>query len=171
MGCDGGVDATPAPSAAGSKTTSPRFGPVHAGGSSGSGLARNGAAMQLHLDQFVLSPPTPPSRRSSTTASATSSNQSSPALVSTTDEDPRVLRLLQEAELWSPASHALWTVWGIVQAKEDLLKRIHLWKAQCASGIQGGESETVETDFDYLSYSLGRMALFRKELKDLDVVD
>ncbi|EGU13483.1 hypothetical protein RTG_00205 [Rhodotorula toruloides ATCC 204091] len=43
-------------------------------------------------------------------------------------EDPRVERLLEEVRIWEPSSHAMWAVWGIVQAKEDLLARIQAWK-------------------------------------------
>lgn len=86
------------------------------------------------------------------------------------DDDPRVKRLLQEADLWTAASHALWTVWGIVQAKEDILKRIEVWKAALVLGAEGAKEE-VHTDFDYLSYSAGRMALFREELIKLKVLD
>ena len=50
---------------------------------------------------------------------------------------------------WSPASHAMWAVWGVVQARE---------------GVEGGESE-----FDYLAYAQGRMDLFRAELRELGV--
>ncbi|GAA5831128.1 hypothetical protein JCM11251_005154 [Rhodosporidiobolus azoricus] len=47
-------------------------------------------------------------------------------------EDPRVERLLDEVKLWQPSSHALWAVWGIVQAKEDLMARIEVWKERAA---------------------------------------
>lgn len=78
----------------------------------------------------------------------------------------------------------MWTVWGIVQAKEDLLKRVDVWKADClrreaARKANGGKEvveekrveEKVEVDFDYLSYSLGRINLFRQELKELGIID
>lgn len=77
----------------------------------------------------------------------------------------------------------MWTVWGIVQAKEDLLKRVEVWKKDClrrealklANGgkevVEERKEEKVEVDFDYLSYSLGRINLFRLELKELGIID
>ena len=56
----------------------------------------------------------------------------------------------------------MWAVWGIVQAKEDLERRIRMWK----EGLSGGK---LEVDFDYLSYSLERITLFRDELKKLGI--
>ena len=35
-------------------------------------------------------------------------------------------------KVWEPSSHAMWAVWGIVQAKEDLLARIEGWKEKAA---------------------------------------
>ncbi len=91
--------------------------------------------------------------------------------------------MLQEVELWTPASHALWTVWGIVQAKEDILKRIQVWKTTilAAAAVSVAEQDDhdkvgevedeVVTEFDYLSYSAERMGLFREELSKLKGVD
>ncbi|GAA6009950.1 hypothetical protein JCM11491_000877 [Sporobolomyces phaffii] len=45
-------------------------------------------------------------------------------------EDARVEKLLDEVTVWEPSSHAMWAVWGIVQAKEDLLARIEGWKVK-----------------------------------------
>lgn len=126
------------------------------------------------------------------------------------EEDPRVVRLEEEVQVWEPSSHAMWAVWGIVQAKEDLLYKVAKWKKACekrqealetgVAGLKlgGGESgarpvlmrgksgETVTpegeaevddeegdpaADFDYLSYTLGRMTLFRQGLKELGVVE
>ncbi|GAA6000573.1 hypothetical protein JCM10207_004557 [Rhodosporidiobolus poonsookiae] len=47
-------------------------------------------------------------------------------------EDPRVERLLDEVRIWQPSSHAMWAVWGIVQAKEDLMARIAVWRERAA---------------------------------------
>ncbi|GAA5951392.1 hypothetical protein JCM21900_004395 [Sporobolomyces salmonicolor] len=63
-------------------------------------------------------------------------------------EDPRVERLLEEVRVWEPSSHAMWAVWGIVQAKEDLLARIEGWKTKAAKKAQGagpGSSRETET--------------------------
>ncbi|KAF7982270.1 hypothetical protein HWV62_29517 [Athelia sp. TMB] len=56
-----------------------------------------------------------------------------------------------QVRAWSPASHAMWALWGIVQAR-DILKR------------GGGESE-----FDYIGYSKCRLEGFRREVKALGV--
>jgi choline kinase len=48
-------------------------------------------------------------------------------------------------QAWSPASHAMWALWGIVQAREVV------------SGDELGE-------FDYLGYAASRMSLFRARL-------
>lgn len=86
----------------------------------------------------------------------------------------RVLRLEQEVTVWEPSSHAMWAVWGIVQAKEDLLKRVEVWKRDCLAGrvpVVDAPAEPIEVDFDYLSYSLGRITLFRRELKALGIIE
>jgi len=57
----------------------------------------------------------------------------------------------RQVGIWSPASHAMWAIWGIVQAREDV------------------EGNVTEPEFDYLSYSQGRMASFLREINDLGV--
>ncbi|GAA5857361.1 hypothetical protein JCM8547_002242 [Rhodosporidiobolus lusitaniae] len=134
-------------------------------------------------------------------------------------QDARVERLLDEVRLWEPSSHAMWAVWGIVQAKEDLVARIEVWRERArvasggvappsdssssASGDAGrvggravsplsltedlktlsveekekvaeemrdlAELDEVGEVFDYLSYALERMEMFRRELKALRV--
>lgn len=59
-------------------------------------------------------------------------------------------KLDRQVRIWSPASHAMWAIWGIVQAREDL----------------GGNTEP---EFDYIGYSQGRMASFFREIEDLGV--
>ena len=56
-----------------------------------------------------------------------------------------------QVRAWSPASHAMWAVWGIVQAREAL------------EGTDG------EPEFDYLGYSRCRMEGFRREIRALSV--
>jgi choline kinase len=59
------------------------------------------------------------------------------------------LRLLDfQVRAWSPASHAMWGIWGIVQAREQL---------------ESGE----EAEFDYLSYSKDRLAAFSDGVESL----
>lgn len=43
------------------------------------------------------------------------------------EDDPRVQRLEEEVQLWTPASHAMYTVWSIVQATDDISRRIDDW--------------------------------------------
>ena len=58
----------------------------------------------------------------------------------------------EQVKMWSPASHANWALWGIIQARENLL-----------SGSDG----TEDSQFDYLGYAICRMIEFRRELKVL----
>ncbi|GAA5879239.1 hypothetical protein JCM16303_003129 [Sporobolomyces ruberrimus] len=62
-----------------------------------------------------------------------------------TREDPRVEKLLDEVRVWEPSSHAMWAVWGIVQAKEDLLARIQGWKEKAKERAQGGDLSTARS--------------------------
>lgn len=131
-----------------------------------------------------------------------------------TTEDARVQRLEDEVKIWEPSSHAMWAVWGIVQAKEDLTAQVEKWKEACArkvaeNGLEKGvegikledgqgerpklrrgksgefvdeegqevdaekaeEEEVPVVDFDYLSYTLSRLTLFRQEIKKLGIVE
>ncbi|KAJ7139775.1 protein kinase subdomain-containing protein PKL/CAK/ChoK [Mycena epipterygia] len=54
-----------------------------------------------------------------------------------------------QVKAWSPASHAMWAIWGLVQARED---------------VEGG---VEEPEFDYIGYAQCRMEAFRRELKGL----
>jgi choline kinase len=47
---------------------------------------------------------------------------------------------------WGPASHAMWALWGLVQAREDVLANI------------------AEPEFDYIGCARCRMASFYREL-------
>ncbi|KAJ7293232.1 choline kinase, cytoplasm [Mycena rebaudengoi] len=55
----------------------------------------------------------------------------------------------KQVRAWSPASHAMWAIWGLVQAREDI------------------EGEVEFPEFDYVGYAQCRMAAFRAELKSL----
>ena len=57
-----------------------------------------------------------------------------------TDEQLRLLEF--QVKAWSPASHAMWAIWGIVQAREEL---------------ETGE----DAEFDYLRYAECRLNAFR----------
>jgi choline kinase len=52
---------------------------------------------------------------------------------------------------WSPASHAMCAIWGLVQAREQL------------------EGATSEGEFDYVAYSRCRFRLFQDEIAHLGV--
>ncbi|KAH0590356.1 hypothetical protein H2248_000513 [Termitomyces sp. 'cryptogamus'] len=70
------------------------------------------------------------------------------------DDDERELQIQQldqQVHYWSPASHAMWAIWGIVQAREDI------------------ESNNTEPEFDYIGYSVCRMTAFRKEIRALGI--
>lgn len=43
------------------------------------------------------------------------------------DDDPRVQRLEEEVQLWTAASHAMYAVWSVVQATDDIVRRIEEW--------------------------------------------
>lgn len=87
-------------------------------------------------------------------------------------------RLEREVRLWSAATHAVWGLWGIVFAKEEL--ESVLFKAKAEAEGQPVE-QTVLSDistqtvaaagsaeaFDNLRYALGRIELFRQEFQQL----
>lgn len=70
-------------------------------------------------------------------------------------EEPELERLVldldQQVRDWSPASHAMWAIWGIVQAREDI------------------EGNITDPEFDYIGYARGRLAAFRNEIQNLEL--
>jgi choline kinase len=75
---------------------------------------------------------------------------------STHSHDKQTLKLQmqildRQVEVWSPASHAMWAIWGLVQAREDV------------------ESQNRVPEFDYTGYAIGRMEGFRREIKQLGI--
>ncbi len=58
-------------------------------------------------------------------------------------------QLDSQVRAWSPSSHAVWALWGLVQAREVL------------------EGKDTEPEFDYVAYAQCRLAGFRRELKAL----
>ncbi|KAF4572635.1 hypothetical protein EYR36_007145 [Pleurotus pulmonarius] len=62
-----------------------------------------------------------------------------------------ISKVENQVRAWSPASHGMWAVWGIVQAEEDLRNNVK------------------EPEFDYLGYAMCRMGSFRKEIQDLGI--
>ncbi|KAI0322304.1 kinase-like protein, partial [Amylostereum chailletii] len=56
-----------------------------------------------------------------------------------------------QVRAWSPMSHAMWAIWGIVQAREDI------------------EAGVAEPEFNYVEYARCRMAGFYDALDALDL--
>lgn len=72
------------------------------------------------------------------------------------DQEADCRRLEAQVRAWSPASHAMWAVWGIVQAREDL---------ESAAQDEGGAPD--EPEFNYLGYAKCRVEGFRREIAAL----
>lgn len=62
-----------------------------------------------------------------------------------------ILALEEQVRVWTPACHVQWTIWGLVQGRDDVLE-----------GVVG--------EFDYLNYSRGRALAFRESLEALGIV-
>lgn len=54
-------------------------------------------------------------------------------------DDPRVQRLEEEVRLWTAASHAMYAVWSIVQATDDIKARIEGWLEDPSSAQEAEE--------------------------------
>ncbi|KAF8649846.1 hypothetical protein AX16_005609 [Volvariella volvacea WC 439] len=70
-------------------------------------------------------------------------------IVSKDGLEARAKKLDEQVRFWSPASHATWAIWGIVQARDDI------------------EAGVKEPEFDYIAYAQCRMAAFRREVNAL----
>lgn len=68
----------------------------------------------------------------------------------------RVDALEREVRIWNPSSSVFWAIWGLVQSKETL---------EALRDAKAG----FEPDFDYLSYALERMQMFRREARAIGV--
>jgi len=71
--------------------------------------------------------------------------------LSETDRANMTLALDSQVRAWSPASHLVWGLWGIVQAREEL------------------EANEGEPEFDFLGYAQCRLDGFRREIQALGV--
>lgn len=91
-----------------------------------------------------LSPATP----STTTSTASLALPEAPDVPDVSEEE--VESLERQVMAWSPACLAQWTIWGLVQAHDDILV-----------GAVG--------EFDYLNYSRGRVQAFRAAIKELGI--
>lgn len=65
--------------------------------------------------------------------------------------ESRMEKLESQVRAWSPASHAMWAIWGIVQAREAL------------------EGKDGDPEFDYVGYTRCRMESFRREIRLLAI--
>ena len=65
--------------------------------------------------------------------------------------EERLQVLESQVRAWSPASHAMWAIWGLVQAREAL------------------EGSDGEPEFDYIGYSRCRFESFRREIHELTI--
>ncbi|RPB23193.1 kinase-like protein [Terfezia boudieri ATCC MYA-4762] len=76
--------------------------------------------------------------------------------------------LMEEARAWRPASHAMWAVWGVVQAKipmeEGKEGEGHI-DERGARTVQDGEEE-----FNYLGYAQERALMFWGDMVSLGVM-
>ena len=73
--------------------------------------------------------------------------------------------LEEQVRRWSPASHAMWAIWGVVQAREEVER------AKSGGNLDGEEDEEVpSSEFEYLTYAKGRIEAFRREVKALGVL-
>lgn len=70
--------------------------------------------------------------------------------ISEAEMEEKMNTLENQVQMWSPASHGLWAIWGIIQARDTLED-------------YGGESE-----FDYLGYARCRFKGFLQGLKNLN---
>ena len=68
------------------------------------------------------------------------------------DRELQLSKLEEQVRIWSPASHAMWAIWGMVQARDDL------------------NANVTEPEFNYISYSICRMVAFRREIQALGIL-
>ena len=73
-------------------------------------------------------------------------SEPSPAL-----HERELVALENAVRAWIPSSYGMWAIWGLVQAREDVLAHV------------------AKPDFDYISYTRCRMAVFYRELAALGV--
>ena len=77
---------------------------------------------------------------------------------SSLDMTAEAKRLEAQVKVWSPSSHAMWAVWGLVQAREDL---------ELAAKAEADGTQPDRPEFDYLGYTLSRVTGFRREIRAL----
>ena len=60
--------------------------------------------------------------------------------------------LEKQVQMWSPASHGMWAIWGVVQARDT---------------IEAGHG--AEAEFDYVGYAQCRFEGFQRCFEALDL--
>ena len=80
---------------------------------------------------------------------------------------PDAMDLLEEqVKRWMPASHGMWAIWALVQARDDV-ERIN---RRMEGKRQDGEEEDEDVmEFDYLLYASDRIRIFRDACRELGV--
>ncbi|KAF5384729.1 hypothetical protein D9757_006211 [Collybiopsis confluens] len=63
----------------------------------------------------------------------------------------QVKNLEEQVRCWSPACHAMWAMWGLVQATDGIARNV------------------TDSEFEYVGYSRARMAAFRRSIIALGV--
>jgi thiamine kinase-like enzyme len=79
--------------------------------------------------------------------------------VDISEEDIDLLE--EQVRRWSPASHAMWAVWGVVQAREEVER------TKAGGRLDEEDEEVPAGEFEYLIYAKGRFEAFRQEAKAL----
>lgn len=124
---------------------------------------------EMALPPSVTSKSAPLSPASSTTSPLT---PASPHSV-----EAQVDRLEEEVFVWSPATHAVWGLWGIVIARDEIETLFNRVKSYVTTTPQGlvfdkaandAEEATYPEDasWDNLRFGLGRLELFRQDLHE-----
>lgn len=83
--------------------------------------------------------------------------------------EEEVEKLVEEARVWRAASHAVWCVWGIVQAKirpDDVKKEKLLKEEASVVGDKGDDDD----EFNYLGYAQQRALMFWGDMLMLGLV-
>ena len=78
-------------------------------------------------------------------------------------DDPRVQRLEEEVQLWTAASHAMYVVWSIVQATDDIIRRIDEWLGDPQAADEAEvKVDQLRADLTSLSLKKGNTEMVRK---------
>ena len=90
-------------------------------------------------------------------------------------------RLEEEIRIWSPATHIVWGLWGVVISREDIIalftearKHVHERNGKLVYDPPKRDTEAHDAgesdSFDNMRYSLGRVELMRAELAALNML-